>query len=164
MRLIWDGEKGVWRWKEREIIYLSLHCHHQNDFYIKVGSGERHINVSLILRDSHKTVSIDNNFRSERRAEADSNRDPSPYQPNALPLCQTGPMSFERLDPILYIYMLGLLKEGQEKTSYRRIYPTQFKVPQSAKACPTSLRSTFIIKMFYTVCSHGYLTAVVTVT
>ena len=34
-RLIWDGEKvgkGVWRWGEREIIYLSLHCHHQNDF------------------------------------------------------------------------------------------------------------------------------------
>ena len=23
---------------EREIIYLSLHCHHQNDFCIKVGS------------------------------------------------------------------------------------------------------------------------------
>ena len=25
---------------EREIIYLSLHCHHQNDFCIKVGSDE----------------------------------------------------------------------------------------------------------------------------
>ena len=21
--------KGVWRWGEKEIIYLSLHCHHQ---------------------------------------------------------------------------------------------------------------------------------------
>ena len=31
MRLIRDGEKGVWRWWEREIIYLSLHCHNQND-------------------------------------------------------------------------------------------------------------------------------------
>ena len=32
VRLIRDGEKGggVWRWGEREIIYLSLHCHHQN--------------------------------------------------------------------------------------------------------------------------------------
>ena len=30
---------------EREIIYLSLHCHHQSDFCIKVGSGESHFNV-----------------------------------------------------------------------------------------------------------------------
>ena len=46
MRLIRDGAKGVWRWEEREIIYLSLHCHHQNDFCIKVGSDESHFNVS----------------------------------------------------------------------------------------------------------------------
>ena len=56
MRLIRDGEKwggggGVWRWGEREIIYLSLHCHHQNDSCIKMGSDESHINVSLIVRD-----------------------------------------------------------------------------------------------------------------
>ena len=37
-----------------------------------------------------KTVSTDHNFRKERRAEADSNRIPSAYQPNALPLGQTG--------------------------------------------------------------------------
>ena len=29
------------------IIYLSLHCHHHNDLCIKVGSDERHFNVSL---------------------------------------------------------------------------------------------------------------------
>ena len=49
IRLIRDGEKGgegVWRWGEREIIYLSLHCHHQNDFCVKVGSDESHFNVS----------------------------------------------------------------------------------------------------------------------
>ena len=34
-----------------EIIYLSLHCHHRNDFCIKVGSDESHFNVSLIVRD-----------------------------------------------------------------------------------------------------------------
>ena len=53
-RLIRDGEeegKGVWRWGEREIIHLSLHCHHQNDSYIKMGSDESHFNVSLIVRD-----------------------------------------------------------------------------------------------------------------
>ena len=36
---------------EREIIYLSLHFHHQNDFCIKVGSNESHFHVSLIVRD-----------------------------------------------------------------------------------------------------------------
>ena len=34
-------------WGERGIIYLSLHCHHQNDFCIKVGSDESHLNVSV---------------------------------------------------------------------------------------------------------------------
>ena len=35
---------------ERKIIYLSLHCHYENDFCIKVGSDESHFNVSLIVR------------------------------------------------------------------------------------------------------------------
>ena len=30
-------------------IYLSLHCHHQNDFCTKMGSDESHFNVSLIV-------------------------------------------------------------------------------------------------------------------
>ena len=34
-----------------EIIHLSLHCHHQNDSYIKVGSDEGHFNVSVIVKD-----------------------------------------------------------------------------------------------------------------
>ena len=29
-----EGGNGVWRCGEREIIYLSLRCHHQSDFYI----------------------------------------------------------------------------------------------------------------------------------
>ena len=37
--------------EEGEYIYLSLHCHHQNDFCIKMGSDENHFNVSLIVRD-----------------------------------------------------------------------------------------------------------------
>ena len=36
---------------EREIIYLSLHCHHQNDSCIKTGSDESHFNVLLTVRD-----------------------------------------------------------------------------------------------------------------
>ena len=45
------GGEEVWRWGKREIIYLSLHCHHQNESYIKMGSDESHFNVSLIVRD-----------------------------------------------------------------------------------------------------------------
>ena len=57
IRLIRDGEKGgggvegVWRWEKREIIYLSVYCHHQNDSCIKMGSDESHFNVSVIVRD-----------------------------------------------------------------------------------------------------------------
>ena len=50
MRLIRDGRRGEGGMEvgEREIIciYLSLHCHHQNDFCIKVGSDESHFNIS----------------------------------------------------------------------------------------------------------------------
>ena len=34
---------------EREIMYLLLHCHHQNDPCIKMGSDESHFNVSLTV-------------------------------------------------------------------------------------------------------------------
>ena len=47
IRLIRVGGKGVWRWGKREIIYLSLHCHHQNDSCIKMGSDESYFNVSV---------------------------------------------------------------------------------------------------------------------
>ena len=36
---------------EREIMYLSLHCHRQNDSCVKMGSDQSHFNVSLIVRD-----------------------------------------------------------------------------------------------------------------
>ena len=68
MRLIRDREKwgrGYGGGGVREIIYLSLHCYHQNDFCIKVGSGESHFNVSQLFYcegQSHKTVSTDHNF------------------------------------------------------------------------------------------------------
>ena len=38
-------------WGKREIIYLLLHCHHQNDSCINRGSDESHFYVSLIVRD-----------------------------------------------------------------------------------------------------------------
>ena len=42
---------GLRRWGKREIIYLSQHCHHQNDSSIKMDSDESHLSVSLIVRD-----------------------------------------------------------------------------------------------------------------
>ena len=82
--------EGVWRWWKREIIYLSLQRNHQNDTCMKMDSDESHFNVSLIVRAKVTRLSTDHNFRRERRAEVDSNRCPSVYQPNALPLGQTG--------------------------------------------------------------------------
>ena len=83
MRLIRDGEKGgkaVWRLEKREIIYLSLHCHHQNDSCIKMGSNENHFNVSVgIDGQSHKTISTNHNF-SEEKGELKK------YQTEVLPL------------------------------------------------------------------------------
>ena len=40
------GWGGGMEMGKREIIYLTLHCHHQNDFCIKMGSNESHFNVS----------------------------------------------------------------------------------------------------------------------
>ena len=57
------GDRG-----ERELITSNqLHCHHQNDFRIKMGSDVRHFNVSLILvlckgKVTRQCVSINHNF------------------------------------------------------------------------------------------------------
>ena len=86
---------------EREIIYLSLHCHHQNDFCIKMGSDESHFNVS-VGNDGQDSVHKPQPFSRERRTEAVSNRGPSAYQPNALPLGQTGSHYSHRDRPDCY--------------------------------------------------------------
>ena len=55
----WGGGGGG----KRKIIYLSLHRHHQNDSWIKMGSDESHFNVSVGSDgQSHKTVSTDHNL------------------------------------------------------------------------------------------------------
>ena len=43
----WGWGEGGMEVGEREIIYLSLHCHHQNDSCIKMGTAESHSNVSV---------------------------------------------------------------------------------------------------------------------
>ena len=65
--------------------------HHQNDFCIKVGSGESHFNVSFIVRDKvTRQCPQTTTFEEEGEPKRIQNRGLSAYQPNALPLGQTG--------------------------------------------------------------------------
>ena len=52
--------------REITIIYLSLHCHHQNDYCIKMGSDESHFNVSLIVREKSQSNVTDHNLFEEK--------------------------------------------------------------------------------------------------
>ena len=72
---------------EREIIYLSLHCHHQNDSCIKMGSNESHFNVSVGSdgqSHNYKTESANHNL-SEEKGE------PKRYRTEILPLTSLTP-------------------------------------------------------------------------
>ena len=70
---------------EREGIYLSLHCHHQNDSCIKMGSDESPFNVSVGSDvQSHKTVSTNHNL-FEQKGE------PKGYRTEVLPLINLTP-------------------------------------------------------------------------
>ena len=87
------GRRGGGGDRKRIFIHLSLHWHHQNDTCIKMGQRWQPFKCFINCEgQNHKTVSVDHNFWRERRAEADSNRGPSAYQPNvlSLPLGQTG--------------------------------------------------------------------------
>ena len=92
------GDEEVWRWGERETIYLSLHCHHQNDSCIKMGSDESHFNVSLIVRDK-VTRQCPQTTIFEEKGEPKRCRGPSAYQP-IIALPQTKPtLSLESSAP-----------------------------------------------------------------
>ena len=59
-------------------------------------------------------MSTDHNFWRERRAEAVSNRGPSAYQPNALPLGQTG-SRFTPIQPVRLYQGDDRQKQKQKK-------------------------------------------------
>ena len=66
-----------------EIIYLSRHCHHQNDSCIKMVSDESHFNVSVRSNgQSHRTVSTNHNLYEEKG-------EPKRYRTEVLPLTAT---------------------------------------------------------------------------
>ena len=60
--------------EEGDFIYLSLHCHHQNDSCIKMGSDESHFYVSLIVTDKVTTrlCPQTTTFLKKMKAEAES--------------------------------------------------------------------------------------------
>ena len=68
-------------------MYLSLHCHHQNDSCIKMGRDESHFNVSLIVRDK-VTRQCPQTTTFEEKGEPKRIRTEVPLL--ALPLGQTG--------------------------------------------------------------------------
>ena len=86
----WGGG-GVGGMGEREIIYLLLHCHHQKDSCIKMGSDESHFNVSLIVRDK-VTRQCPQTTIFERKESRSGFEPRSLCLPayNTLPLGQTG--------------------------------------------------------------------------
>ena len=44
-----QGSLGQGKARDGDTMYLSLHCHHQNDSYIQMGSDESRFNVLLIV-------------------------------------------------------------------------------------------------------------------
>ena len=74
--------------REREIIYLSLHCHHHNVFCIKMGSDESHFKVSLIVRDK-VTRPCPQTTTFEEKGE------PKRYRTKVLPLTSLPPYHFD---------------------------------------------------------------------
>ena len=71
-------------------IYPSLHCHHQNDSCLMTGSEESHINVSLTVRNKVTRQCPQTTAFEEKGEPKRFGPGPSAYQPNALPLGQTG--------------------------------------------------------------------------
>ena len=70
----------------REIIYLSLHCHHQNDFCIKGSSDESHLIIvtDKVTRQCPQTTTFEEKGKPKQiRTEV-----PLLTSLNALPLGQ----------------------------------------------------------------------------
>ena len=65
--------------EEGEYIPESLHCHHQNDSCIKMGSDESHFNVSLIVRDKVTRQCLQTTTFEEKG-------EPKRYRTEVLPL------------------------------------------------------------------------------
>ena len=109
---------------KREIMYLSPHCHHQNDSCIKMGSDESHFNISLIVKDK-VTRQCPQTTTFEERGEPKRNRTEAllfTRLANAFPLGRTDSnrnpcLSRKSFYIIIYINIAALL--GGEAWSSR---------------------------------------------
>ena len=75
----------------RGCLFQTPHCHHQNDSCIQMGTDDSHSHASLVAmgkvtRQCPQTTTFDDKGEPKRGIEPLS----SAYQPNALPLGQTG--------------------------------------------------------------------------
>ena len=72
-------------------IYLSLHCHHQNDSCAKVGSDESHFNVSVEVMDK-VTRQMDKVTRQcPQTTTFEEKGEPKRYRTEVLPLTSLTP-------------------------------------------------------------------------
>ena len=70
---------------EGDYIPIAIHCHHQNDSCIKMGSDESHFNVSDESDgQSHRTVSTNHNLFEEKGV-------PKRYRTEVIPLTNLTP-------------------------------------------------------------------------
>ena len=72
---------------EEEIIYLLLHCHHQNDTCIKMGSDESHFNVSLIVREKSQLRQCPQTTTFEEKGEPKRIQTEVPLLTSLTPYC-----------------------------------------------------------------------------
>ena len=71
--------------KEGDYIPIAIHCHHQNNSCIKMGSHESLFNVSVGSDGkNHKTVSTNHNLFEEKQ-------EPKRYRTEVLPLTSLPP-------------------------------------------------------------------------
>ena len=64
---------------KREIIYLSLHRHHQNDSCIKMGSNESHFNASLRVMDKVRRQCPQTTTFLKRKESRSGGTEPRPF-------------------------------------------------------------------------------------
>ena len=68
-----------------EIIYLSLHCHHQNDSCIKMGSDVSHFNVLFIIVRDKVTRQCPQTTTFEEKGEQKRIRNEVPLLTSLMP-------------------------------------------------------------------------------
>ena len=72
-------------------LYVTLHCHHQNDSFIEIGSDESHLNVFINREEQSVTRRCPQATTFEEKGEPTRGIELTSLSSyNALPLGQTG--------------------------------------------------------------------------